>query len=300
MDKTDKLLDKYITKTNSSSSTCIPFQCRSLIEELPGIKVESKYLILCGNIGRFADPKFPKYLKILCDNGWEKVFYVIGPMEYKQFSYQDIEESCSTLKKKLGSRLEILNNSSFDLKGQGEENWRIIGTTLWTNLPKGKEYKKDLFDHYISALEIYDRDKMNSKLGSKIKKNRINSEQTVLACRVNKKWWNEKHEESKKFLREQILLAEKDDKKLIVITHHLPTQLLLPERVLQNDLCDVKACDDFKIPTAKKGKKSGPIRYWFCACPIPSYCFKTKIHSCGNILFYSNYKEVDQVILIKE
>ena len=108
------------------------------------LKITAKYLALLGdicvcgtndiiNMERFLDYYSPKY---------ELIFWLPGNHEFYsgKKTYRSIDEiiaRCKTLCKKYNN-VVFLNNNFCDIK-INETKYRIIGTTMWTHIPKAQE-----------------------------------------------------------------------------------------------------------------------------------------------------------------
>ena len=119
------------------------YRPQDIIEKVK-IKVNAKYIALLGdicacgtndiaNMEKFLDHYSPKY---------ELIFWLPGNHEFYsgKKSYRSIDEiivRCKKLCKKYDNVI-FLNNKHCDLKINGTQ-YRIIGTTLWTDIPKNKE-----------------------------------------------------------------------------------------------------------------------------------------------------------------
>lgn len=129
------------------------YRSHELLEKVK-LKVAAKYLALLGdicvcgtndivNLEKFLDYYSPKY---------ELIFWLPGNHEFysgrKSFrSIEDILQRCKNLCKKYPNVL-FLNNKHCDLT-INDTKYRIIGTTLWTDIPEDKEqYVLDNMNDY--------------------------------------------------------------------------------------------------------------------------------------------------------
>ncbi|PSN69381.1 hypothetical protein BS50DRAFT_572528 [Corynespora cassiicola Philippines] len=102
------------------------------------IPVTAPYLILAGNIGRLAD--YNAYLSFLIRrcNLYEKVYLVLGSLEFHSLSLREGLYLAGRLEKEPGlkSRLEILYRARADVPGT---NVTLVGCTLWSHIPAAAE-----------------------------------------------------------------------------------------------------------------------------------------------------------------
>ncbi len=303
--------------TTKAKTTEITFQCRSLQEKKP-IKCISKYLVLCGNCGRLADNdddvnqkhNYLEYLRqLIVYGGWEKIFFVIGPWEYFGSIMSDARKSLSDLEKKFDSKFVVLDEKVVDIN----EKYRIIGTTLWTNLDLttfGTVYTRWKTMYHVFDDNIFHFDPLMStnKGGGGGKK------ETILPSTIDPLWWNEQHVKCKSFLETQIALAKKDNKQLIIATHHLPYQMLLPEFIIINDIkTQIRASSDISgkwytekfSPRQQNNRLLIPV--WFCSAlsdisDTNRFNINKKLnanHGVSSTLFYANHNATKTKITLK-
>ncbi|KAF2243085.1 ser/Thr protein phosphatase superfamily [Trematosphaeria pertusa] len=102
------------------------------------IPVTAPYLILAGNIGRLID--YESYLSFLVRrcNLYEKVFLVLGSLEFHGLGYLDGLELAGRLEKEMGTKgkLEVLCRTRSDVAGT---NVTLLGCTLWSKIPEAAE-----------------------------------------------------------------------------------------------------------------------------------------------------------------
>jgi len=98
------------------------------------IPVSAPYLILAGNIGRLAD--YDLYLSFLIRrcNLYEKVYLVLGSLEFQGVSHWEGMQLVHQLEKEAATRgrLQILYRKKVDVPGT---NVTLLGCTLWSHIP---------------------------------------------------------------------------------------------------------------------------------------------------------------------
>lgn len=99
------------------------------------IPVAAPYLILAGNIGRLID--YEQYLAFLIRrcNLYEKVFVVLGALEFHGVGWMEGLQLAHRLEKEPATqgRLEILYETRSDIPGT---NITLLGCTLWSHIPE--------------------------------------------------------------------------------------------------------------------------------------------------------------------
>lgn len=98
------------------------------------IPVSAPFLILAGNIGRLID--YEQYLAFLIRrcNLHEKVFLVLGTLEFHGLAWMDGLQLAHKLEKEPATRgkLEVLYETRSDVPGT---NITLLGCTLWSHIP---------------------------------------------------------------------------------------------------------------------------------------------------------------------
>ncbi|KAF2464487.1 ser/Thr protein phosphatase superfamily [Lindgomyces ingoldianus] len=102
------------------------------------IPVTSPYLILAGNIGRLID--YESYLSFLIRrcNLYERVFFVLGSLEFHGLAIPDGLELARKLEQedRLKGRLILLDKRRVDVP---DTEISLLGCTLWSNIPEDAE-----------------------------------------------------------------------------------------------------------------------------------------------------------------
>lgn len=181
--------------------------------EFGSLKKIIKYannLILAGDIGYPEHKLFKEFLQNV-SNTFDKVFYITGNHEYyqnwkigKNIKINNIEETNQIIKNitdKL-TNVYFLNNDFYDL----DNNVRIIGSTLWTNILPNSKNINDKYQIYIN-------------------------EKTL----INDDYIIDLHKRNVIFIKNQLEIAKEKNKKLVIITHHLPSYQLILD-CYKNDL----------------------------------------------------------------
>lgn len=98
------------------------------------IPVAAPFLILAGNIGRLID--YDSYLSFLIRrcNLHEKVFLVLGALEFEGIAWMDGLQLAHKMEKEPATRgkLEVLYETRSDVPGT---NVTLLGCTLWSRIP---------------------------------------------------------------------------------------------------------------------------------------------------------------------
>lgn len=170
----------------------------------PRLKQSAPYLVLAGDIGYPFHRSYGEYLESLSPL-YKKIFIISGNHEYYQNTEdkktmmevdQKIDEIVNSL-----DNVEYLNNKSSII----EDNVKIIGTTLWSNIPKQKSY---MFNYGMSDYHsIYTGDPSIN----------ITTETTTDIHRQNVDWLETE-------------LKNSLDDKVVVVTHHLPSLEFISEQ----------------------------------------------------------------------
>ena len=162
-------------------------------------------LILAGDIGYPEDKLFTNFLTNV-SNTFNKVFYVTGNHEYyqnwkkgKNIKINNIQETNNIIKNIISNfnNIYFLDNDFYDF----DDNLRIIGSTLWTNIHMNSKSINDSYQIYLD-------------------------EKTL----INDEYIREIYKNNVSFIENQIDYAKENNKKLLVITHHLPSYQLILEK----------------------------------------------------------------------
>jgi DNA repair exonuclease SbcCD nuclease subunit len=167
------------------------------------------YLALCGDIGYPHSSLFKEFIEY-CSIHWTHVFYIAGNHDYynkiyskwkysKPYSMNEIEDYIESLFINFPN-VHFLQEKKFNIPNT---NYVILGCTLWTSIPE---------DKYINCI-MYSND--------------VNYISTNSIERLSPKNINDLHVQHSNWLLKELDLAESENKKAIVLTHHLPTELLV-------------------------------------------------------------------------
>ncbi|CAF2114860.1 unnamed protein product [Rotaria magnacalcarata] len=167
----------------------------------PEFSAVAPALILAGDIGKPNVPSLQKFLLTLCQR-FEHIFFVAGKHCFYQGEYEDRLQQLQELDK-LDSRIHFLHNKSYLLPN----SVRILGTTLWTYVPRESASKigRCLNDYSLISIRIEKKD------GKSTRKRRITVDDT-----------NEWHAQQLAWLREEIEKARNNGEHVVIITHHAP------------------------------------------------------------------------------
>jgi hypothetical protein len=129
------------------------------------IPVAAPFLVLAGNIGKLID--YEQYLSFLVRrcNLHEKVFLVLGPLEFHGLSWMDGLQLAHKLEKEptTRGRLEVLYETRSDVPGT---NITLLGCTLWSRISESDTAavlrKMPEFDEK-EGIQLWDVAKHNSE-----------------------------------------------------------------------------------------------------------------------------------------
>jgi Calcineurin-like phosphoesterase len=174
------------------------------------------YLVLCGDIGYPHSEIFKNFIRY-CSKLWEQVFYITGNHDYynnihtkwkhkKPYSMKEIDEYIEELFKSY-QNVHYLQKGQFDIPNT---NYSILGCTLWVYIPS---YKNINCLTYLNDVNYISFDGIR---------------------RLSPDDITNLHEEHCNWLFKKLEYLESLGRKAIVLTHHLPTQLLINEHYLND------------------------------------------------------------------
>lgn len=182
----------------------------------------ARYLALCGDIGYPHQQIFTSFIDY-CSRHWEKVFYIPGNHEYynnrphyhwKFHAPNTMEKVEETIKAVFAPYRNVyyLNKAVYEMP---EENINIIGATMWTRIPKDMEGSAagTLNDFAQTACSSTEEPYYERFMPAKM---------------------NQIHLEHSEFILNALNKTEEQGRKAIVLTHHLPSKVLVVPR-FQND-----------------------------------------------------------------
>lgn len=210
------------------------------------VKPVAPYLVLAGDIGI---PELEGYKVFMnwCSHHWQHVFLVAGNHEFYNArcpvktdmasKNQQIREICEAL-----PNVHFLDCSSYFLP---EENLRILGCTLWSNIPESLSEKAITY---------------------------MNDARQILQLNdVPFTPWaqSEEHTKQKQWLTQEIHRCTLTNERCLVVTHYLPSFELIHETYKGSPLnaCFASDCDDLFKP---------PVVAWICGHTHTG--MKTSIH----------------------
>lgn len=198
---------QYISDVHLEFNCNIPF-CKI-------IKPNAPYLALCGDIGYPHKQTFKDFISY-CSNNWEQVFYITGNHDYynklytnwkykEPYSMEEIELYIDKLFKEY-SNVHFLQKQSFEIS-----NYILLGCTLWSHIDikNYSEAKSSLNDfNYICK----------------------DDHQYTINDYV------ELHKDHSLWLLNELKKYENTNKKIIVLTHHLPSEILIDIKYISNPI----------------------------------------------------------------
>ena len=174
------------------------------------------YLALCGDIGYPHSSLFKEFIEY-CSIHWTHVFYITGNHDYynkiysrwkysKPYSMNEIEDYIKSLFINFPN-VHFLQKKRFDIPNT---NYVILGCTLWVNIPEDKYNDCRMYSNDVNYISI-----------DSIK-------------RLSPENINDLHVQHSNWLLKELDLAESENKKAIVLTHHLPTELLVSYKYISD------------------------------------------------------------------
>lgn len=173
-----------------------------IIEDIDNSNLYDTILILAGDIGYPTSSNYFEFLNSCCGY-YKHVIFVSGNHEYYHSDFETINNLLIKESSKISNLHFLLNNSVII------DNYKFIGTTLWTNVDK---YSKE----YVTT-------SMNDYIFIKNKENFITVNDT-----------NDLHKKQIEFIEKELSISNEENKYInIVITHHLPSKELISEKYLK-------------------------------------------------------------------
>lgn len=166
---------------------------RKYLSNFP-LKISGDILILAGDIIPFHDEFLnDSFFKFISEN-YKQVFWIPGNHE---FYYKDIAELNSSMIKKIGKNINLVNNTMVQIDGID-----LIFSTLWSRISPSNE---KFIEQSVSDFDL---------ISNKNKKLRAHD-------------FNKMHDSSLAFIKKSL---NNSKNKSIVITHHLPSNLCNADR----------------------------------------------------------------------
>lgn len=164
------------------------------------IQPSASYLAMVGDICLFENDVFLQGLFRYLSQCFKKILYIPGNHEYYQKSKEKKTKECLLEKAKqltIHTNVIIMDNETITLEGV-----KIIGTTLWSHVPR---IHHSFIQNYSNDYRmIYTEDETN-----KIR--------PITVMDTNR--WNK---ESIQFLTEELNKANENKEQVLVLTHHAP------------------------------------------------------------------------------
>lgn len=100
----------------------------SINKKIPFIKAYKPYLILAGDIGKYPDSNFVKFIEYV-NRTWKKTFYILGNHEAysKNISFVDLLKKFRDFFKKY-KNIVFLYNETYSLG-----DYLLVGSTMWSD-----------------------------------------------------------------------------------------------------------------------------------------------------------------------
>lgn len=172
-------------------------------------------LLLAGDIGPPGRPSTTQFLDWCCKT-WPYVVWVLGNHEYysKTLTMAETEDLAKTYMVN-HENLYVLVDNSVTLADF--PHIRIVGTTLWTDIPDDKKESLVYYMNDFSSIPSFTVDT-----------------------------WIDTHTTARDFLQEQLADADTQQQTVLVVSHHLPTyELILPQYKSSSLNCGFAShCDD--------------------------------------------------------
>jgi hypothetical protein len=208
------------------------------------LRPSAHILALAGDIGQPTHPLYSAFFDWAHDK-WDHIFVVAGNHEFynkKHFlkwetSPPETMESRLELCRALCGQWRNIHFLEKDSVHLEEYNTTFLGTTLWTHIPREKAG---------AALHMVNDYNYIAKKDSLGKPTRFSPYDSAAL-----------HDESVQWLNARIHECEETNKNVVVLTHHLPSQMLIPPKYKDHpsNLCFVSSLDDMI---------RYPIRAWIC------------------------------------
>jgi predicted phosphodiesterase len=194
------------------------------LKKAPEMPVLGDYLVLAGDIGYAGSPIWREWLRG-CKQKYKQIYYIAGNHEFYNGTYS---ERLSLMRAEAGDNLTFLEKDVADIDGT---SLRVLGTTLWTNVPAEETYG-------VSQM-MADYKKIRHS-GRNLKVDDTNY----------------MHKEARKWLDVQTNKCAEDGKKAIVVTHHLPSFSMVADKYIgENNYGFASMCDDLI---------RSPVKLWVC------------------------------------
>jgi len=190
---------------------------------MPIISVSGNILAMLGDMADPFDDETTRGYKHFLDyysQLYEIIFIVLGNHEFYNRDYNKtinrVENLCSKYK-----NVFLLNRSSYLI-----HNIRILGCTLWSNIPKEYEHKICASLRDYKCIHEGDDDNNNDLITSK-----------------NTNAW---HKQDLDWLTQEIYAAENRNEQIIVLTHHAPLFTGVSAPYTEDSFLKYGFCTDLK------------------------------------------------------
>lgn len=190
-------------------------------------------LVLAGDIGNPERPHFVDFLTE-CSNTYPLVFLVSGNHEAYGHSLEETDALIRQSIIKLPN-VHYLQCGTYDVK---ETNLRILGCTLWSNVPpKAHHIVKQYLSDYRAIFSS-----------------------TVHSRNITVAELNAVHLSHVAWLTKELERATADNKRVLVITHHLPTYDLIAPKYLTGAVSSLNSA----FASSLESLITEPVKMWVC------------------------------------
>lgn len=194
------------------------------LKKAPEIPVIGDNLVLAGDIGYAGSSIWREFLRG-CRAKYKHIYYVAGNHEFYNGTYG---ERLRIMREEAGAGLTFLEKDVADIEGT---SLRVVGTTLWTDVPPEESYEV-------------------SNIMSDYRKIRYSGRPLKVVDT------NYMHQEARKYLRQEIDRCTEEGRDALVVTHHLPSFEMVDDKYKgENNYGFASECDDLIRP---------PVKFWVC------------------------------------
>ena len=183
-------------------------------------------LCLAGDIGYPFTPVYEKFL-INVSRYWKKIFLICGNHEFYSPSGSNLNQksSISEIKIKIGSILSehnLTNISFLDNSYEDYEDYRFVGTSLWSKLDE-----KDVINNSLFINDFYKIHDLDITRKEKDKRDHLKKVEDKV------KLYNSYHQECVEFLTSSPI--QHSELPVVMITHHLPSYSLIDPKYMKSN-----------------------------------------------------------------
>lgn len=177
-------------------------------------------LALCGDIGHVSDPRYSEFLK-WCSDRYEATFVVAGNHEYwsPQYTKQQLDKLMKEACRSAGVVWLSSDEQPVELQTDSEV-LQVFGATLWSKVECVRRIHDVIADyrHVTVNRDPVTRLPVSGHSGTSIR--------TPLLATDVRLW----HSIDVEYIKKCLEQARSLDRRSVVLTHHLPSYKLLPDR----------------------------------------------------------------------